>query len=122
MRVAVIGATGYVGGRLVPQLLAAGHEVRCLARTPNRLNDVPWRHDVDVVTADVLDRSSLEVAFGGIDAVFYLVHALGQSADFEQTDRLGAENAQIAAQAARVSHLSTSGAWATTIRRNCRPI
>ena len=105
MRVAVIGATGYVGGRLVPQLLAAGHEVRCLARTPNRLNDVPWRHDVDVVTADVLDRSSLEVAFGGIDAVFYLVHALGQSADFEQTDRLGAENAQIAAQAARVTRL-----------------
>lgn len=105
MKVAVIGATGYVGGRLVPELLAAGHEVRCLARTPSRLNDVPWRPDVEVVAADVLDRPSLEDAFCGVEAVFYLVHALGQSADFEETDRIGAENTQRAAEAAGVSRL-----------------
>ena len=55
MKVAVIGATGYVGGRLVPELLAAGHDVRCLARTPERLDRVPWRAEVDGVRADVLD-------------------------------------------------------------------
>ncbi len=46
MKVAVIGSTGYVGGRLVPELLAAGHEVRCVARTPERLAGVTWRSKV----------------------------------------------------------------------------
>ncbi|MCC6436618.1 MAG: SDR family oxidoreductase [Acidimicrobiales bacterium] len=105
MRVAVIGATGYVGGRLVPQLLAAGHTVRCLARTPGRLDGVPWRNDVEVVAADVMDRPTLDDAFAGIDAVYYLVHALGQSADFEATDRLGARNTSAAAAAAGVSRI-----------------
>ena len=56
MRVGVIGATGYVGGRLVPQLLDAGHEVRCIARNPDRLDLVPWRDEVTVVAGDVLIR------------------------------------------------------------------
>ena len=72
MKVAVIGATGYVGGRLVPELLAAGHEVRCLARTPERLDDVDWRGDVEVATADVLDQQSLDAALAGVDALYYL--------------------------------------------------
>ena len=71
MRVGVIGATGYVGGRLVPHLLEAGHEVRCLARTPDRLRDVEWRPSVEVVAADVLDRESLTAGFDGLDAVYY---------------------------------------------------
>ena len=41
--VLVTGATGYIGGRLVPELLAAGHTVRCLARNPAKLGDEPWR-------------------------------------------------------------------------------
>jgi uncharacterized protein YbjT (DUF2867 family) len=105
MKVAVIGATGYVGGRLVPELLAAGHDVRCLARTPERLDRVEWRTDVDVVRADVLDRESLEVALSGIEAVYYLVHAMGHSGDFEQTDRDGAERTRIAAERAGVSRI-----------------
>jgi uncharacterized protein YbjT (DUF2867 family) len=105
MRVAVIGATGYVGGRLVPQLITAGHTVRCLARSPERLDRVSWRDDVEVVTADVLDRASLEAAFDGIEAVFYLVHAMGQSGDFEQLDRTGAENTRAAAEACGVGHI-----------------
>ena len=47
--VLVTGATGYIGGRLVPELLAAGHEVRCLARTPSKLDGVEWRDRVTVV-------------------------------------------------------------------------
>ncbi|MDE0235516.1 MAG: NAD(P)H-binding protein, partial [bacterium] len=87
MRVGVIGATGYVGGRLVPELLAAGHQVRCLARTPSRLDRVPWRSRVDVVTADVFDAPTLESGFHALDAVYYLVHSMGHARDFEQADR-----------------------------------
>ena len=105
MKVAVIGATGYVGGRLVPELLAAGHDVRCLARTPERLDRVPWSTDVDVVRADVLDVESLDVGLSGIEAVYYLVHAMGHSGDFEQTDRDGAERTRIAAERAGVSRI-----------------
>lgn len=105
MKVAVIGATGYVGGRLVPELLAAGHEVRCLARTPERLDRIEWRSEVEVVQADVLDAASLDAALSGIEAVYYLVHAMGHSGDFEQTDRDGAERTRIAAERAGVSRI-----------------
>lgn len=88
----MIGSTGYVGGRLVPELLAAGHDVRCLARNPNRLAGVDWRPDVEVMTADVLDEDSLDAALNGIEVVYYLVHAMGHAGDFEQSDRLGAQN------------------------------
>ena len=105
MNVGVIGATGYVGGRLVPALLDAGHRVRCLARTPDRLGRVPWRADVEVIRADVLDRASLCQALAGLDAVYYLVHAMGHTEDFERTDRTGALNTRIAAEHAGVGRL-----------------
>lgn len=105
MKVAVIGATGYVGGRLVPELLAAGHDVRCLARTPARLANVDWRSEAEVVAADVLDQDSLDTALNGIEAVYYLVHAMGHTGDFEQTDRIGAENTRSAAERAGVSRI-----------------
>ncbi|MFW2380791.1 MAG: SDR family oxidoreductase [Acidimicrobiales bacterium] len=105
MNIAVIGATGYVGGRLVPELLAAGHTVRCLARNPDRLAGVEWRSEVDVLTADVLDQNSLEAALGGVEVVYYLVHAMGKAGDFEKTDRLGAENTRRAAENTGVSRI-----------------
>ena len=105
MNVGIIGATGYVGGRLAPALLAAGHRVRCLARTPGRLDGVPWRADVEVVTADVGDGASLARAFEGLDAVYYLVHAMGHSDDFERVDRTGAQNTRAAAEEAGVGRL-----------------
>jgi uncharacterized protein YbjT (DUF2867 family)/uncharacterized protein YndB with AHSA1/START domain len=103
--IAVIGATGYVGGRLVPELLAAGHRIRCLARKPGRLDGVEWRDRVEVIQADVLDRASLDAAFAGIDAVYYLVHAMGHSGDFEHTDRMGADNTRQAAEKAGVARI-----------------
>jgi uncharacterized protein YbjT (DUF2867 family) len=105
MKVAVIGSTGYVGGRLIPELIAAGHEVRCVARTPERLSGVDWRPEVDVMAADVLDKDSLDQALAGMDAVYYLVHAMGHAGDFEKTDRIGAENTRSAAEKAGVSRL-----------------
>ncbi len=105
MKVGVIGATGYVGGRLVPHLLDAGHSVRCLARTPERLRDVEWRDSVEVVPADVLDQASLEAGFRDLDAVYYLVHAMGHAGNFAEADRQGAENTRHAAEAAGVGRI-----------------
>ncbi|WP_425840650.1 SDR family oxidoreductase [Streptomyces fractus] len=86
-RCLVTGASGYIGGRLVPELLDAGHHVRCLARSPAKLRDHPWAGDVEVVRGDVTDRDSLGAALDGIDVAYYLVHALGTGKDFERTDR-----------------------------------
>lgn len=86
MRCLVTGGSGYVGGRLVPELLAAGHQVRCLARTPAKLADHPWADQVEVVRGDVTDAESLRTALDGMEVAYYLVHALGSGRDFERTD------------------------------------
>ncbi|GLZ81470.1 NAD(P)-dependent oxidoreductase [Actinorhabdospora filicis] len=104
MRCLVTGATGYVGGRLVPRLLAAGHEVRCLTRSPDRLRDVPWRADVEVVTGDVTTGAGLGAAMDGVDVVHYLVHSMG-GPGFEAADRAGARNTARAAEAAGVGRI-----------------
>ncbi|RFU85482.1 SDR family NAD(P)-dependent oxidoreductase [Streptomyces triticagri] len=86
----VTGATGYIGGRLVPELLDAGHRVRCLARTPDKLRDQPWAGDVEIVRGDVTDPPSVAAALRDIDCAYYLVHALGGGRGFEETDRTAA--------------------------------
>ncbi|GAA3367551.1 SDR family oxidoreductase [Streptomyces sannanensis] len=86
----VTGATGYVGGRLVPELLAEGHRVRCLARSPGKLRDHPWAGSTEVVRGDVTDPESLGEAMRGMDVAYYLVHALGTGRGFEETDRTAA--------------------------------
>ncbi|MFD1663649.1 SDR family oxidoreductase [Streptomyces caeni] len=91
LRCLVTGATGYIGGRLVPELLAAGHSVRCLVRSPHRLRDHPWADEVEVVRGDVTDPASVAGAMRGMDVAYYLVHALGSGSDFEQTDRRAAQ-------------------------------
>ncbi|MET9509784.1 SDR family oxidoreductase [Streptomyces flavidovirens] len=91
LRCLVTGATGYIGGRLVPELLDAGYQVRCLARSPGRLRDHPWAGRVEVVRGDVTDEDSVRAAMRGVDVAYYLVHALGTGAGFERTDRRAAE-------------------------------
>ncbi|WP_172381748.1 SDR family oxidoreductase [Streptomyces sp. MNP-20] len=87
----VTGASGYIGGRLVPELLDAGHRVRCLARTPEKLRDHPWAGRVEVVRGDVTDPESVARALSGVDVAYYLVHSLGTGRDFEETDRRAAQ-------------------------------
>ncbi|HET6873913.1 MAG TPA: NAD(P)H-binding protein, partial [Acidimicrobiales bacterium] len=75
-RFLVTGATGYIGGRLVPSLLETGHTVRVLVRDPGRVRDQPWAEQVEIARGDVTDRATLAAAFEGVDAAYYLVHAL----------------------------------------------
>lgn len=86
----VTGATGYVGGRLVPELLAAGWRVRALARRPEKLRDRPWAGEIDIVAGDVGDLDSVRRAADGVHVAYYLVHSLGSGRRFESTDRAGA--------------------------------
>ncbi|MFJ7265066.1 SDR family oxidoreductase [Streptomyces sp. NPDC099050] len=101
----VTGATGYIGGRLVPELLDAGHRVRCLARTPEKLRDHPWAGDAEIVRGDVTDRSSLAAAMDGIDVAYYLVHSLGTGSRFEERDREAARAFADEARAAGVGRI-----------------
>ncbi|MDX2592477.1 MULTISPECIES: SDR family oxidoreductase [Streptomyces] len=89
-RCLVTGATGYIGGRLVPELLAAGYRVRCLARSPGKLRDVPWAAEVEVARGDVTDAAAVGEAMRDVDVAYYLVHALGSGDGFEETDRRAA--------------------------------
>lgn len=104
MRCLVIGASGYVGSRLVPQLLEAGHEVRCLARDPARLGAASFRGQVEVVEGDVVSGAGLDEAVDGVEVVYYLVHSLSRR-DFRQADRVGAELVTRAAAGAGVSRI-----------------
>ena len=105
LRCLVTGATGYVGGRLVPRLLDNGFEVRALARTPEKLARVPWRDRIEVVQGDLGDPESLAAAFENIDVVYYLVHSMGFEKDFAAEERRAAQNVVAAARRAGVRRI-----------------
>ena len=102
--VLLTGATGYVGGRLLPLLEATGYKVRCLARRPENLHDRTGPETV-VVAGDVLDDESLNGAFEGVDTAFYLVHSMGSTGSFEDQDRIAAQNFARAARDAGVNRI-----------------
>jgi uncharacterized protein YbjT (DUF2867 family) len=105
VRVLVTGATGYIGGRLIPELLARGHEVRCAARTPSKLDDRAWRDQVEVAEFDVFDRPSLDEAVAGCDAVYFLIHSMDGEDAFAERDRTAAGNVRDACAAAGVGRI-----------------
>ncbi|SFS11630.1 Uncharacterized conserved protein YbjT, contains NAD(P)-binding and DUF2867 domains [Halomicrobium zhouii] len=102
MRVLVTGATGFVGGRLVPVLLDRGHDVRALVRDPEGY-DPP--EGVDVVTGDLLEPGSFDAALADVEAAYYLVHSMGSGGDFAERDRRAAANFARAAGEAGVDRV-----------------
>jgi uncharacterized protein YbjT (DUF2867 family) len=106
--VLVSGATGYVGGRLVPRLLDAGHAVRCLVRDARKLMDRPWAADprVEIRQVDILTVAGLVEAIDGCGAAFYLAKptAIAGREDTEQ-DRAMARQFAAAAERARLSRI-----------------
>lgn len=105
MHVLVLGATGYVGGRLVPELLAAGHQVRCLARTPAKLAARAWHAEVEVVQGDATNPDDVLRACRGVDAAVMLIHAMDGRGDFAQRERRIAEHVRNAAAEADVRRI-----------------
>jgi len=119
MKVLVTGATGYIGGRLVPRLLDHGFEVRCMTRDPAQLSLDPWRDRVEVVAADALDRTTLDGALADCDTAFYLIHSMGKvEGEFSELDRQAALNFAAAADAAglrRIVYLGGLGSDTDTL-------
>ena len=105
LRCLVTGASGYIGGRLVPELLTAGYTVRCMARDPGKLSDRPWSDDVEIAVADAMDEGAVRRALEHVDVAYYLIHSLGTDASFEQRDRTAAETFAAAAKAAGVQRI-----------------
>jgi uncharacterized protein YbjT (DUF2867 family) len=104
LRVLVTGATGYIGGRLVPRLLAKGHSVRCLARDPQRLQGRPWP-GVEIVSGDMGEPESLPFALEDIDVAYYLVHSMAGGRSFRERDAKMARTFGEAARCAGVKRI-----------------
>jgi len=101
----VTGPTGYIGGRLVPELLAAGFRVRVIARQPRHLADREWHDQVEIIQGDAADVDSLTQALRGVAIAYYLIHSLGSGAEFQSLDRTNAQNFAAAAHTCSVSRI-----------------
>ena len=103
--VLVTGATGYIGGRLVPRLLESRYRVRVLVRDPKRLQGRPWINDVEVLQGDVFKPETLDSAMEGIQAAYYLIHSMSSTDDFQERDLIAARNFGLAAKFAGVDQI-----------------
>ena len=113
MRILLTGATGYIGSRLVTELLDAGHDVVVTSRNPARLGDYGWFDDVTVVAMDARESESTTVAFelaGQIDVVYYLLHGIGETG-FRESDNRAAANVAESARTAGVHRIVYLGGF-----------
>jgi uncharacterized protein YbjT (DUF2867 family) len=121
--VLVTGATGYVGGRLVPELLAADHRVRVLVRDAQRLQGREWLPQVEVATVDLLQPRGLDAALAGVRAAYYLVHSMARGSGYRERDLKAARAFGAAAARAgvhRIVYLGGLGDPRTDISQHLR--
>lgn len=96
-RVLVLGGTGYVGGRLIPRLIAGGYRVRVLSRSRERIEAMPWASSVEIETGDAADADALRTAMAEVQILYYLVHSMTAGRGFADTDRAIAQAVATAA-------------------------
>ncbi|MFJ4223736.1 SDR family oxidoreductase [Microbacterium sp. NPDC089695] len=104
-RVLVLGATGYIGGRLTPRLLGAGYRVRVLARDAARAASFPWGGECEIVEGSADDRDAVAEAMRDVDVVYYLIHSMSAGAGFEESDERAARTVADAAASAHVRRI-----------------
>ncbi len=112
-RVLLTGASGYVGGKLLPQLLDAGYLVNCLTRHPGRVNAAQQHPQLRVVTGGVQQEVALAEALAGVSVAYYLVHQMEAGAHFEERDRELAEQFADACRRAEVETIVYLGGLGT---------
>lgn len=110
----VTGATGYIGGRLVRELLQHGYRVRVLARHVERLSNYPWFSQVEIVEGDANDRQAVAKSLENVDVAYYLLHALMVADDFVELERQWATTFGECAKAADVKRIIYLGGMAET--------
>lgn len=105
--VLLTGATGYIGGRLVPELLKAGHTVRCFARSPQRLEAFYWSNSIVAYQGDASDSESLSKAMKGVDTAYFFIHSMTEDnrGNFADHDLQMARNFAMCAEHAGVKQI-----------------
>ena len=101
----VTGATGYIGGRLVPRLIDQGHNVKVLVRSEARALSRPWARRVEIIVGDARDPRSLAEALQGVDTAYYLIHSMTSGDDFHALDMEAARAFGKTAGDAGVGHI-----------------
>ncbi|OUZ10515.1 NAD(P)-dependent oxidoreductase [Aeromicrobium sp. PE09-221] len=101
----VTGATGYIGGRLVPQLLDAGHDVRVLVRDEAKAQAREWSGRVEIAQGDATAADDVRRALQGVDVAYYLLHSIGTGGGFAEQEQQIAQTFADAAQDAGVRRI-----------------